>query len=79
MTDTTSHNTKTTLRSDDLSCPSCVPKIEKALTALPGVKTADVRFSTGRILVEHDTEQAPVSALVAAISKTGYTAVPAAF
>lgn len=27
---------KTILRSDELSCPSCVPKIEKALNALPG-------------------------------------------
>ncbi|MBV0893585.1 heavy metal transport/detoxification protein, partial [Paracoccus sp. Z118] len=27
---------KTILRSDELSCPSCVPKIEKALRGLPG-------------------------------------------
>lgn len=79
MTETTFHKTTTTLRSDDLSCPSCVPKIEKALTAVPGVKTAEVRFNTGRILVEHDPEQAPVAVLVETIAGTGYTAVPAAF
>ncbi|HLS67748.1 MAG TPA: heavy metal-associated domain-containing protein [Kiloniellales bacterium] len=69
----------TTLRSDELSCPSCVPKIEKALQALPGVEKAEVRFNTGRILVSHDPEQAPVEALVQAVADTGYKASPAAF
>ena len=70
---------QTTLRSDELSCPSCVPKIEKALQALPGVGKAEVRFNTGRILVSHDPEQAPVEVLLEAIAGTGYSAYPAAF
>jgi copper chaperone CopZ len=60
---------KTILRSDELSCPSCVPKIEKALNALPGVAKAEVRFNTGKIEVEHDP----------AVRGTGYEAQPAAF
>ena len=32
--------TKIILRSDELSCPSCMPKIEKALRGLPGVEKA---------------------------------------
>ena len=45
---------KTILRSDDLSCPSCVPKIEKALGQINGVTDAKVHFATGRIEVEYD-------------------------
>jgi copper chaperone CopZ len=71
--------TKTILRSDELSCPSCVPKIEKALNALPGVEKAEVRFNTGRIEVEHDPAQSSIEALVAAIRGTGYEARPWAF
>jgi copper chaperone CopZ len=71
--------TKTILRSDELSCPSCVPKIEKALNALPGVEKAEVRFNTGRIEVEHDPARSSVEALVEAIRGTGYEARPSAF
>jgi copper chaperone CopZ len=71
--------TKTILRSDELSCPSCVPKIEKALNALPGVEKAEVRFNTGRIEVEHDLARSSVEALVEAIRGTGYAARPSAF
>lgn len=72
-------STKTILRSDEFSCPSCVTKIEKALHALPGVATAKVHFNTGRIEVEHDAASAPVETLVAAVRSAGYEARPAAF
>jgi copper chaperone CopZ len=70
---------KTILRSDELSCPSCVPKIEKALRGLPGVETAEVRFNTGKIEIEHDPALASVEALVEAIRGTGYEARPSTF
>ncbi|MBU4527098.1 MAG: heavy-metal-associated domain-containing protein [Desulfomicrobium sp.] len=76
MTDKT---IRTKLRSDELSCPSCVPKIESALRALPGVKMAEVKFGSGRIEVEHDPALSDVAALVSTIAKTGYTAKPSAF
>lgn len=69
----------TRLRSDELSCPSCVPKIEKALMALPGVEKAEVKFASGRIDVAHDPALSDVAALVNSIAKTGYTAKPSAF
>lgn len=71
--------TRTTLRSDELSCPSCIPKIEKALLALPGVEKAEVKFASGRIEVEHNPALSDVDALVNSIAKTGYTAKPSAF
>ncbi|MCI2395030.1 heavy metal-associated domain-containing protein [Aliiroseovarius sediminis] len=76
MTNTT---IRTKLRSDELSCPSCVPKIESALMALPGVAKAEVKFGSGRIEVDHDPALSDVAALVSTIAKTGYTAKPSAF
>lgn len=70
---------KTTLRANDLSCPSCVAKIEKSLSIMDGVEKATVHFTTGRIAVEHDPARAPVSDLVRAVADAGYTAKPSAF
>jgi len=70
---------KTILRSNEFSCPSCVPKIEKALNALPGVETAKVRFNSGKIEIEHDLETTSVDDLVNAVRSAGYAARPAAF
>ncbi len=70
---------RTKLRSDELSCPSCVPKIETALKALPGVQKAEVKFATGRIEVDHDPALTDVDALVKSIAQSGYTAKPSAF
>jgi len=72
-------NVKTILRSDELSCPSCVPKIEKALKGLPGVTSAQVHFGTGRIEIEHDPARTGVDALIGAVRGTGYEARPSAF
>lgn len=69
---------KTTLRSDEFSCPSCVTKIENKLNGLDGVETAEVKFSSGRILVEHDPQTVTVRNLVDAVAEVGYTAKPSA-
>lgn len=70
---------KTLLRSQDLSCPSCVAKIEKALQSVEGVTTAKVHFNTGRIEIEHDPDTAPAAKLVQTVRETGYEAAVAAF
>lgn len=72
-------STKTTLRSDEFTCPSCVTKIEKKLSTLPGVEAAKVHFTTGRIEVSHDPATSSVDDLVEAIAETGYRATPRAF
>ena len=63
---------KTILRSNELSCPSCVAKIEKRLSSVDGVQTATVHFSTGKIVVEHDPEIAPQDTLVDEVRSAGY-------
>lgn len=65
---------KTTLRSTDLSCPSCVAKIERELRRVSGVEDATVHFTTGRIVIEHDPVRAKIQDLVDAVRKAGYTA-----
>ncbi len=70
---------KTLLRSDELSCPSCISKIEKALRRLDGVTDATVHFSTGRIEVEHDPDRVDPERLREAVREVGYESHVSAF
>jgi copper chaperone CopZ len=70
---------KTILRSTELSCPSCVAKIEKSLQALEGVTNAQVHFTTGRIEVEHDPKRVNADLLLKTIRAAGYNASVSAF
>lgn len=70
---------KTILRSQELSCPSCVAKIEAALKNLDGVTEAKVYFNTGRIEVQHDPELVKAPEMVKAVKAVGYEAREAAF
>lgn len=70
---------KTLLRSQELSCPSCVAKIETALKALDGVVDAKVFFNTGKIEIQHDPERVKAEALVKAVKAVGYEAKVSAF
>lgn len=70
---------KTLLRSQELTCPSCVAKIEKALKGIPGVTDAKVFFNTGRIEVQHDPDVASVEQLVETVQSVGYQARVATF
>lgn len=70
---------KTTLRAEGFSCPSCVNKIEKQVGRLEGVESVKVHFASARIEVVHDPSRVDADDLVAAVSKAGYKAAPAAF
>lgn len=65
---------KTILRSNQLSCPSCVSNIESALKNQEGVQNAKVHFSTGRIEVEHDDKAITDRELIETVRQTGYEA-----
>lgn len=79
MTATTNTTTRTLLRAEGFSCPSCVAKIEKRVGKVPGVTAVKVHFATARIEIDHDPAVATVDALVDAVAKAGYTARPSAF
>ncbi len=70
---------KTLLRSQELTCPSCVAKIETALKVLKGVTDAKVYFNTGKIEVQHDPQIIQAADLVKAVKSVGYEAREAAF
>ncbi|WP_324653742.1 heavy-metal-associated domain-containing protein [Georgenia phoenicis] len=76
---TTTNTTRTILRAEDFSCPSCVAKIEKQVGRLDGVDAVKVHFASARIEVDHDPTTASVEDLVAAVAKAGYVARPSAF
>lgn len=76
---TTTNTTRTVLRAEGFSCPSCVAKIEKQVGRLDGVDAVKVHFASARIEVDHDPAQASVEDLVAAVAKAGYVAKPSAF
>jgi copper chaperone CopZ len=64
---------KTILRSQELSCPSCVAKIEKALQSVEGVEAAKVHFNTGRIEIQHNPAVKPEK-LLQTVRGVGYDA-----
>ena len=66
----------TILRSDDISCPSCVAGLEKTLSTIEGVEYAKAWFSSGRIEIRHDPAHVSVSSLVHAVRIAGYHARP---
>src|SRR5690606_36712666 len=70
---------RTVLRSDELTCPSCIAKIERALAVVPGVERAEVRFNSGKIDVLHHPEHAPADTLVDVVPHAGYVSRMIAF
>ena len=48
---------KVTLKLNDLSCPSCMSKIQKAVSQQPGVSNAVVMFNAGKVKAEVDESQ----------------------
>lgn len=45
---------KTNLRTEDLTCPSCIKKIESGISKREGVSKVDVKFNLNKVMVEHD-------------------------
>lgn len=76
---TASAATKTILRAEALSCPSCAAKIEKQVGRLDAVQAVKVHFASSRIEVDHDAARTSVDDLVAAVAKAGFTSHPSAF
>lgn len=60
------------LEVEDMTCASCVLRVEKALKAVPSVQTASVNLATGEAVVTVLGGVSALPALAAAVAKAGY-------
>ena len=61
-------------RVEGMDCAACAKSVEKTVTALDGVTSAQVSFGTGALVLDGD---APNEAIAAAVGRAGYRARPA--
>ncbi|CAH0355594.1 cation-translocating P-type ATPase [Aquabacterium sp. CECT 9606] len=61
---------------EGMSCASCVGRVERALSKVPGVTSAEVNLATEMATVQASQNDVGLPALVAAVEKAGYTAHP---
>jgi Cu+-exporting ATPase len=66
----------TTLDIRGMTCASCVRRVERALSKVPGVETANVNFASETALITAPDTVA-IDTLVAAVERAGYAALPA--
>lgn len=62
----------------DMTCASCVGRVERALRAVPGVQDAQVNLATERATVTVLRGTADATALAQAVTRAGYGAKPVA-
>ena len=67
-----------TLEIGGMTCAACSARVERAVTKLPGVKSASVNLATEKASVVFDPQATTVAAVTSAIEKAGYTAAEAA-
>jgi Cu+-exporting ATPase len=65
-----------TLAIGDMTCASCVGRVEKALRAVPGVVDAQVNLASERAEVSVMRGAVDADALVGAVARAGYAAAP---
>lgn len=64
----------TELAIEDMSCASCVGRVEKALAKIPGVLEANVNLATERARVRHLAGAVSTAELETAVEQVGYKA-----
>lgn len=57
---------------EELTCPSCIKKIEGALKKVEGVEDAKVLFNISKVKVSFDEEKTNAIELASLIEKIGY-------
>jgi Cu+-exporting ATPase len=60
---------QTSLEITGMTCASCVRRVEKALSKVPGVASANVNLATERATVSFDPSTTEITALVAAVER----------
>lgn len=55
-----------------MHCTACASAVERKIAELPGVTSAAVNFSTGKLVVQYDPAQCTGDVLAETVRKTGY-------
>ena len=63
---------KIVMKLDELSCPSCMAKIEGALNTTNWVEMAKVLFNASKVKAEFDDNQVTATDLVSKVEGLGY-------
>lgn len=62
-----------TLSVTGMTCGGCVSSVQKVLTALPGVETAEVSLNPGQARVVFDPDRLDRATLVKAVVDAGFS------
>ena len=68
---------KKTFKVVDMSCTNCAMKLESLEDVLDGVKEINASYHKLEMVVEYDESKLTEDAIIAAVKKKGYHAVPA--
>ena len=63
---------QTIIQVQTLTCPSCVRRIELAVSKLVGVRQVDVKFNASKVVVLYEEENQTSTNIVETIEKMGY-------
>ncbi|MBO5396950.1 MAG: cation transporter [Clostridia bacterium] len=65
---------KKTFRIEDLDCPNCAAKLEKAISGIEGVKKASVSFIAGKMIIE--AEESDFEGIIEKIPSVAKKTIP---
>lgn len=63
---------KTVMQLETLTCPTCIKKIESALSKVAGVESATVLFNASKAKVDFDDSKVSADQLKETVEKLGY-------
>lgn len=61
------------LKVTGMSCMHCKAAVEKAVGAVPGVKTVEADFAGSKVVVSYEGDDNLLAKVKGAITQTGYT------
>ncbi|CUS25349.1 Heavy-metal-associated domain-containing protein [Paucilactobacillus oligofermentans DSM 15707 = LMG 22743] len=63
---------KVILKLDELSCPSCMVKINKAVAEIPGVTNSKVLFNASKVKLDLNEQQNSAQTVAKVVEDLGY-------
>lgn len=61
------------MKLDGLTCPSCMQKIEHAVSGVAGVQDVKVLFNAAKLKTHYDAEQTSADKLANVVQELGYS------